>query len=41
MAKFWSSVALQEGENLQLMSQSFSFPTYDNDIKIYDPNYNF
>ena len=23
------------------MSQSFSFPMYENDIKSYDPNYNF
>lgn len=42
ISKFWSSVGLQkEGENLQLMSQSFPFPAYDNDIKKYDPNYNF
>lgn len=33
-------VSYYRGENLQLMSQSFLFPMYDNDIKNYYPNYN-
>ena len=39
--QIFKECGIAEEENLQLMSQSFSFPMYENDIKSYDPNYNF